>query len=186
MTFSKWALWRSVFHTIKLYRICVYSTLWVLRTSREPGSGERASPAPLQRHCPCGQAFVSAFLSYISVYSLIARFPTFVITDILSWIVFVVGNCFVHWRMFSSVPGLSMSVTTPVSRHCQKSQTFDKKPPAIKIALVESHLLNEVILEDERISKRTTNMCSKLHKQLLSFLGCQKYSKAHYYFSWKL
>ena len=113
----------------------------------------RASPPPLQRHSPCGQAFVSAFLSYIAVSSLIARFPNFVITDILSWIVFVVGNCFVHQRMFSNVPGLSMSVTTPVSRHCQKSQTFGKRPPVIKIAHVESHLLNEVILEDESLKK---------------------------------
>lgn len=68
-----------------------------------------------------------------------------------------------HWRMFSSVPGLSMSVTTPASRHCQKSQTFDKRPPAIKIAHVQSHLLNEVILEDERFSKRTMNMCSNCY-----------------------
>lgn len=58
-----------------------------------------------------------------------------------------------HRRMFSSVPGLSMSVTTPASRHCQKSQTFDKRPSVIKIAHVESHLLNEVIAEDESLKK---------------------------------
>lgn len=58
-----------------------------------------------------------------------------------------------HWRMFSSVPGLSMSVTTPASRRCQKSQTFDKRPSVIKIAHVESHLLNEVIAEDESLKK---------------------------------
>ena len=66
-----------------------------------------------------------------------AGFLNFDTIEIMGWIVFVVGNCFVHRRMFSSVPGLSMSVTTPASRHCQKSQTFDKRPSVIKIAHVE-------------------------------------------------